>query len=89
MAGAVDKLMPALLSLVPKPSSARQGVEDAEKTSAKLAASSDLRRTCEEIVETIAENKAKPEINTWYVGVLEKKLAAVQKRMETDADEVL
>ena len=71
MTGALDKLIPTLQTLAPPPSAARQGLEEAEQTSAKLAVSSDLRAIYQELVKTIAEQKNRPEIDTWYVDLLE------------------
>lgn len=86
MEGVLDKVLPSLQSLAPKPSAARQAMEESEKTSAALALSADLRTTYDDLVTSLAEKKAMPVVDEWYVGMLEKKLGSVRARMEKDAD---
>lgn len=89
MTGAMTQVMPTLQSFVPKPSPARLNQEESERTSAKLAMSTDLCLAYEELTKSLAVQRAKPDVDKWYVGVLEKRLAAVRVRMEKDADEQL
>lgn len=93
MAGAIEKTMekivPTLQALVPKTSAARLSMEESENACMKLALSNELRTNYEKIVATLAEQKAQPVVDDWYVGLLERQLASTRARMEKDASEEL